>query len=164
MTTRVRRPSWIRTAKAQIALAGILPALAILELALLLAPTLASDEHSLRDPTYALHVQYLPLPTSNWVESGVFVHASLVAFAGMAFKNNGRDQVYIGNLRNWKPRWLFQSSKRLPELGLSGLSARWLVWVQYDRASDWAIYARNLVSGRRYTIDTSARTHSRPPP
>ena len=159
MTPHGTRPGRLKSftvrAGAALVVAGVLIAIALV-LSSLLTPVANSVRQTHVHPgkhPYLLGTTYLRVPTGKYTEPSVYIQGSRVVFTGLTWTS----QVYMADLHHWKPRWLFQASTQLPDIGLWGLSAGWVAWIQYQSSSLWAIYARNLKSGRRYEIDSSAQ-------
>lgn len=106
-----------------------------------------------------LSVRYLPLPKSvagGYMAEPAISGTTVAVAAQLPNDYHGRFRLYLGDIRNWKPRQLLETSLPETQIGLTAMSANWLTWVQFAGLG-WSIYARSLHTGRQYLVDSSQR-------
>ncbi len=129
----------------------------------ILGPAIGSSSLKARGParrsastSHLLPVRYLRMPGKviggGTAEPAIYGR-TVVTAAELGDSQDASFGLYLGDIRHWRPKLLFV---RRTEVAPPKLSKHWLVWAQYDRRA-WQIYARNLKTDRRYTVDSSKR-------
>lgn len=105
-------------------------------------------------------VRYLSVPT-YWETRAPAVNDATVAFAGQPHQVATNMPIYLRNVRRWRPSHLLNSRPEAYVYTMA-LSARWLAWVgitdeKMGFNGQWEVYAVNLATERKYTIDSWRR-------
>ncbi|HEV3311196.1 MAG TPA: hypothetical protein VG815_11835, partial [Chloroflexota bacterium] len=103
-----------------------------------------------------VRVRYLSVPT-YWEVQAPAVSSSAVAFSGETRQRGALHvPIYLTSIRRWSPLHLLNSPADF--VYSMALSDEWLVWVgmtdgKMGYNGQWELYAYDLKTGRRYTID-----------